>query len=120
MSISVHVLDCMNGCAAADMAIRLCRDLGDAWQDQARGRTDAAGRLVIRPVARGIYQVECDLDGYFAGLGVTPFYPRISIVFRVSDVAAAFAISLLITPHGYGTYRGWQPEDAAGADSEPL
>jgi 5-hydroxyisourate hydrolase len=106
MSISIHVVDCMNGCAAADMAVRICHESGQGWQELDRGRTDARGTLVLQPTAKGIHQIECNLDAYFAGLGSTPFYPRIRIEFRVTDGSAPYDIRLLITPHGYGTYRG--------------
>jgi 5-hydroxyisourate hydrolase len=108
MSVSVYVVDCTNGCAAADMSVRLYRDLGGAWEEQTRGRTNAAGHLVMELADRGTYQIECDLDGYFAGLGATPSYPRVNIIFRVSDAASLHAIPLFITPHAYGTYRKWQ------------
>jgi len=114
MSISVHVVDCTHGRAAAHVAVRLSVDRGGVWQEQARGRTDASGRAGAWQSQVGLHQIECDLDGYFAGLGVVPFYPSVSVVFRVSDVNAAYRIPLLITPHGYGTFREWQSAPADG------
>jgi hydroxyisourate hydrolase len=109
MSISVHVVDCANGRPAADMAVSLSRDGSGEWREQARGRTDADGRLADWPpgsVTRGIHRLEFDLDGYFASIGITPFYPRVAIVFRMIDPLVPIHIPLLITPHGYATYRG--------------
>lgn len=107
MSISIRVLDAANGRPAVDLLIRLSRDRDGRWQEDASGRTDANGYLVGCPpgtMTRGMHRFDVDLDEYFAGIGVTPFYPRIAIVFRVTDVTVSYHIPLLITPHAYATY----------------
>lgn len=111
MSIAVHIVDCTHGRAAAQVAVRLSVERGSAWHEQARGRTDEGGRAGAWPAQVGMHQIECDLDGYFVGLGVVPFYRSISVVFRVGDATAVYNIWLLITPHGYGTFRAWHPGD---------
>lgn len=108
MSISVRVVDSANGRPAVDLLVRLSRDRDGRWQEDARGRTDANGYLVGCPpetMTRGVHRIDVDLDEYFAGIGVTPFYPRITIFFRVTDVTVSYHIPLLITPHAYATYR---------------
>lgn len=107
MSISVRVLDWANGRPAVDLPVRLSRDRDGSWQEDASGRTDADGYLVGCPpgtMTRGMHRIDVDLAEYFAGIGVTPFYPRIAIVFRVTDVTVSYHIPLLITPHAYATY----------------
>jgi 5-hydroxyisourate hydrolase len=112
MSISVRVLDWVYGRPAADMGIRLSRDRGGEWHEEARGRTDVNGYLADLPpgtMTRGIHRLDVDLDEYFAGIGVMPFYPRITIIFRVTDLTASYHIPVLITPHAYATYSDMPP-----------
>jgi 5-hydroxyisourate hydrolase len=111
MSISVRVLDWVYGRPAVDMGIRLSRDHGGEWQEEARGRTDVDGYLAGLPatMSRGLHRLDVDLDEYFAGIGVMPFYPTITIIFRVTDLTASYHIPVLITPHAYATYRETPP-----------
>lgn len=107
MSISVRVLDSANGRPAVDLLVRLSRVRDGRWQEDASGRTDADGCLTGYPpgrMARGMHRIDVDIDEYFAGIGVTPFFPRIVIIFRVTDVTVSYHIRLLITPHAYATY----------------
>ena len=89
------------------MGIRLSRDRGGEWHEEARGRTDADGYLTGLPtgtMSRGIHRLDVDLDEYFAGIGIMPFYPRITIIFRVTDLTVSYHIPVFITPHAYATY----------------
>ena len=115
MSISVRVLDWVYGRPAVDMGIRLSRDRGGEWHEEARGRTDADGYLAalpLGPLSRGIHRLDVELDEYFAGIGVMPFYPRITVIFRVTDQTASYHIPVLITPHAYATYSETPPGDS--------
>src|SRR5256885_11948177 len=108
MSISVQVLDCAHGHPAANMAVRLARDIGGTAHEQASGRTDSDGRLadwLPTPMGRGIHKLEFELDEYFAGIGITPLYPRITVVFRVTDLTVSCDIQLLITPYADAIYQ---------------
>lgn len=112
MSISVRVLDMANGRPAVDLLVRLSRDRDGGWQEDACGRTDASGHLVGCPpgsMTRGVHRIDIDIDEYFAGIGVTPFYPRVTIIFRVTDLAVSYHIPLLISPYAYATCRETQP-----------
>jgi 5-hydroxyisourate hydrolase len=121
MSISVRVLDWVYGRPAADMRVRLSRDHGGEWHEEASGRTDVDGYLTGWPpgnMTRGIHRLDVDLDEYFAGIGVMPFYPRITIIFRVTDLTASYHIPVLITPHAYATYSETSPSGGPPAEAK--
>ena len=104
MSISIRLFDCGHGRPAADMFISVARDLDGTWHEEASGRTGEDGYLVAGPlmtIRRGIYRLEAHLDEYFACIGITPFHPKITVVFRVADVTVSHHIPLLFTPHAY-------------------
>ena len=108
MSVSVHVFDAMYGRPTIGMNVRLDRDLDGTWIEERRDQTDEGGSIsdwVNAPLARGSYQLEFDLDGYFSSLGVMPFYPVVTLRFRVLDPVQSHGISLLITPYAYFTYQ---------------
>lgn len=108
MSVSVRVFDAMYGRPAIGMAVRLDRDLDGTWVKEKRDQTDEAGRITgwaAAPLTRGAYQLEFDLDAYFSSLGAVPFYPVVSLRFRVLDPDQLHDISLLITPYAYFTYQ---------------
>ncbi|MGE5291021.1 MAG: hydroxyisourate hydrolase [Micromonosporaceae bacterium] len=108
MSLTVRVIDCTYGRPVAGMPVRLERDVGRAWIEQVRSQTDDEGRLadwLPDPLARGVYRLEFDLDGYFASRGIAAFYPSITIVFRIADPNRAPCIPLLITSNAFMTYR---------------
>jgi 5-hydroxyisourate hydrolase len=108
MGVSVRVFDCMCGKPAIGMSVRLDRDLDGIWITEKRNHIDDDGRVsdwVNSTLAYGAYQLEFDLDGYFSSLGVMPFYPAVTLTFRVLDPAQLIDLSLLITPYAYFTYQ---------------
>ena len=36
----------------------------------------------------------------------TPFFPEITLTFRVTDVAGHYHVPVVVSPYGYSTYRG--------------
>lgn len=73
--------------------------------------TDADGRLSIQlddDLPSRVCDIEFDINGYFATLGATPFYPRINIVVRLSHSISRYEIIVLITPSSYCVIR--EPE----------
>jgi 5-hydroxyisourate hydrolase len=123
MSITVRVLDLANGRPAADLLVRLSRDRDGCWQEDACDRTDANGYLVACPpgtMTRGVHRIDVEIDEYFAGIGVTPFYPRVTIIFRVTDLTVSYHIPLLITPYAYATCRETQPGQDERQRLRPL
>jgi len=109
--ITTHVLDTALGRPAAGVPIQLdILDLG-AWQELARGATDADGRLRgMLPddltLAPGLYRITFDTGAYFDSLSIRGFYPYVSIVFEILHSDQHYHVPLLISPYGYSTYRG--------------
>jgi 5-hydroxyisourate hydrolase len=90
------------------MTVRLDREFDGTWIAEKKDLTDDDGRIkdwVDSPLPRGAYKLEFDLDSYFSSLGVMPFYPVVTLSFRVLDPAHPLDISLLITPYAYFTYQ---------------
>jgi 5-hydroxyisourate hydrolase len=107
MKVSVEVIDCSFGFAAANTHVRLSRRLDSGLRELASGRTDARGSLYDwhgDPLLGGIYQLEFELDGYYAELGIVPFSPRMIVEFRVADPSRDLLISLLVTANSVMVY----------------
>lgn len=110
--ITTHVLDTALGRPAAGVPVTLeSRGAGGVWQTLGRGRTDADGRLRdLLPhgfaLAEGDYRLTFDAGAYFAARGAEGFYAEVAVSFVVRDAAAHYHVPLLLSPHGYTTYRG--------------
>jgi 5-hydroxyisourate hydrolase len=74
------------------------------------GMTDADGRLrtLLSDDAFqiGTYRLTFDVRGYHTALGISGFYPEVTITFLVSDTSEHYHVPLLLSPFGYSTYRG--------------
>ncbi len=108
MNLSVQIVDCAFGIAAAHVYVALSRRAGADWHAVAEGRTDANGGLHDwhdGALPTGIYRLEADLDGYYSDLGIVPFSPRAVVEFRVLDATADLLIPLLITGNSQLAYR---------------
>lgn len=110
--ITTHVLDTTLGRPAAGVPIQLdILAAAGAWQELARGTTDADGRLRTLlptgfPLAPGLYRIIFDTGAYFDSLKIRGFYPYVSIVFEVLHLDEHYHVPLLLNPFGYSTYRG--------------
>ncbi len=94
--VTTHVLDTALGRPAVGIPVRLLA----AGQLLASGETDADGRVTgLGPdeLAPGEYRLEFDV--------ATPYFPRITIDFFVTD-ATYHHVPVLLSPYGYTTYRG--------------
>ena len=112
-TLSSHILDTHLGTPAADIAVRLHRvpDSGDTIL-LAHGTTNSDGR--VTPDA---WQFESSIDGTerqldtgrytvtFDTQQLTAFYPQVVIDFVIKD-ASHYHVPLLLSAHGYSTYRG--------------
>ena len=54
----------------------------------------------------GVYRLTLGSGGYFAALGISTFYPFVTITFEVADGTGHYHVPLLLSPFGYSTYRG--------------
>jgi 5-hydroxyisourate hydrolase len=110
--ISTHVLDTTKGEPASDLAVRLeRRDSSGDWFPLGSGQTDQDGRCgQLLPdgatLVEGVYRLSFDTASYFAKSNVDGLYPVVEILFRVRNGESFFHIPLLLSPHGYTTYRG--------------
>jgi 5-hydroxyisourate hydrolase len=110
--ISTHVLDTALGKPAKDVPVRLdWQDPAGEWHVVASSRTDVDGRcaqlLPETAVLRaGIYRLAFDTASYQIAQNTHGLYPVVEITFRVRDGESHFHIPLLLSPHGYTTYRG--------------
>ena len=110
--ISTHVLDTARGTPARDMPVLLERQesSGD-WRMIGSGRTGEDGRCgELLPhgekLSPGIYRLAFDTGAYYSGQGVKGLYPVVQVIFSVRDAETHIHIPLLLSPHGYTTYRG--------------
>jgi len=110
--ITTHVLDVALGRPAAGVAVTLeVSDGGTGFRALGRGVTDADGRLrsllpAGTPLRAGTYRLTFATGPYHRALGVAAFHPEVSVAFEVRDPAQAHHVPLLLSPHGYTTYRG--------------
>jgi 5-hydroxyisourate hydrolase len=109
--ITTHVLDTSRGRPATGIRVTLERVLGDSVAAIGGGTTDADGR-VPRLVAdgeslpAGRYRLSFDTAAWFAAERVEAFYPRVVVDFEVREGGGHYHVPLLLSPHGYTTYRG--------------
>lgn len=98
MSLSTHVLDAASGRPAAGLAVRLERADGTVLAER---RTDDDGRVEDLPAPEiGTHRLIFDTGD------LSPFYPSVTIDFRVADPAEHYHVPLLLSPYSYSTYRG--------------
>lgn len=113
--LTTHVLDTALGTPAEGIRIELFR-LGAAGPEPvATGVTNDDGRL-DQPILSGAdmipgtYELLFHAGDYLravkAPLTEPPFLDVIPIRFGLSDPAAHYHVPLLLSPYGYGTYRG--------------
>lgn len=118
--ITTHVLDVSIGKPGAGIDVIL-----DAWNDHSIGEnsgewinvgssiTNSDGRsgplmASSNTVVAGRYRLTFKTGPYFQKLGVTSFYPFVSVVFEIkpSQASEHFHVPVLLSPFSYTTYRG--------------
>ena len=109
--ISTHVLDVSRGRPASNVPVQLeRREEPGHWRPLQSSNTYQDGRcaqmLPSDDLAPGVYRLVFDTASYFDGLRVDSLYPVIEVTFRVRDGETHFHIPLLLSAHGYTTYRG--------------
>lgn len=113
--LTTHVLDTARGRPAAGVRIALYRVSGNSHRKIAEAVTNADGRTdaPVLPAAKftpGIYELVFFTGDYLRATGQAGaeplFLDEIPIRFGLSDAAAHYHVPLLLSPHGYATYRG--------------
>ena len=110
--ISTHVLDTAKGKPAVGVLVRLDRQESSGnWSSLSSGHTDQDGRCAQllpdgTPLVEGVYRLTFDTASYFAACRLDGLYPAVEVLFRVRYNESHFHIPLLLSPHGYTTYRG--------------
>jgi 5-hydroxyisourate hydrolase len=113
--LTTHVLDTMNGCPAAGMAVRLYRMDRDAAQPVLQLRLNHDGRA-DKPLLEGDaleigrYRLVFSVGPYFRARGVElpepAFLDEVPLDFGIADAGLHYHVPLLTTPWSYATYRG--------------
>lgn len=113
--LTTHVLDTATGRPAEGLAIELHRLHGERRERLKAVATNADGRvdaplLAGETMAAGTYELLFLAGGYLRAQGVAlpdpAFLDVIPIRFGIADPAAHYHVPLLLSPYGYGTYRG--------------
>jgi 5-hydroxyisourate hydrolase len=110
--LTTHVLDIETGKPARGVAVTLAiaRDPGH-WVELAHGVTDADGRIAgfvpaLEVLEVKSYRLRFATGPYFKALDVDAFYPEVDVIFQIHNPAEHYHLALLLSPFGYGTYRG--------------
>ncbi|RXD07286.1 hydroxyisourate hydrolase [Sphingomonas sp. UV9] len=108
--ISTHVLDLARGVGGKAVPVTLSKRAVDGrWQKVGAATTDADGRVRRfgdpKSFDTGIYRLQFDMSGY-PDASASPFFPEITLTFRVTDKAGHYHVPVVVSPYGYSTYRG--------------
>jgi 5-hydroxyisourate hydrolase len=104
--ISTHVLDLALGKPAFNVPVKLERFEFGGWVEIASRHTTVDGRVdeLLPPndVSPANYRLTFDTAAYQS----SSLYPEAIISFSVSPGSVNYHLPLLLSPHGYTTYRG--------------
>jgi 5-hydroxyisourate hydrolase len=113
--LTTHVLDTMNGCPAAGMAVLLyrCDEAVPALMKSLRLNADGRAESPLLDGAAmrgGRYRLVFCVAAYFRARGVVlpepPFLDEVPLDFGLADPALHYHVPLLASPWAYSTYRG--------------
>jgi 2-oxo-4-hydroxy-4-carboxy-5-ureidoimidazoline decarboxylase len=110
--VSTHLLDTMQGGAAAGVAIELYAISSDgAAALVASAISNTAGRtdrplIAGRPVPNGTWELRFAVGTYLAERGTARFLDVVPVRFTTHEPEGHYHIPLLFTPWSYTTYRG--------------
>lgn len=109
--ITTHVLDTARGRPASGIDVVLQRETASGFEIVGSGTTDGDGRVgdLLPPetaLGAGVYRITFHVGPYLEQHGDAGFFPRIPILFRVAEPSQHYHVPLLLSPHGYSTYRG--------------
>jgi 5-hydroxyisourate hydrolase len=108
--ITTHVLDLAHGRPAAGLGVRLERRDDGGWTTLAERVTDDDGRVrdltAAGDVRAGTHRLTFAAGAWFEARGIASFHPEIAVTFDVRDPMQHHHVPLLLSAHGYSTYRG--------------
>jgi len=105
-SLSTHVLDTSLGAPAAGVTVSLCTRDGQVLGSGVTNDDGRVGGIGPAAVAAGDYELRFDTGSYFATSNVAAFFPEVIVVFTVDEGVEHYHVPVLLSPFGYGTYRG--------------
>lgn len=87
------------------------RESEGVWARLNSSSTDSDGRCAqLLPegemLRAGLYRLAFDTASYHRAQNVEGLYPVVEITFQVREGDTQFHLPLLLSPHGYTTYRG--------------
>ncbi len=109
--ITSHVLDTHRGKPASSVPVHLEKKDGKQWKSLALAETNSDGRVEgLLPsgtrIENGTYRLTFNTHAYFEAHKMKGFYPEVSVVFEVASPEEHYHVPLLLSAHGYSTYRG--------------
>ena len=109
--ISTHILDTSRGHPAIGVEVTLSQWNRDRWQNLCKAVTDKNGRILDLHQGtihgeQGLYRLQFATEKYFSALNTEALYPWVDVVFGIKDANEKYHIPLLLSGHGYTTYRG--------------
>lgn len=104
-TLSTHVLDTSRGRPAAGVRVALQTTTGEHLADAVTDDDGRAAGIGADGLERGDYRLRFDTGAWFAGQGLSGFYPEVLVTFTVAD-DEHLHVPLLLSPYGYSTYRG--------------
>jgi 5-hydroxyisourate hydrolase-like protein (transthyretin family) len=113
VNVSVRVTDTAFGGPGAGISVALQRTTLSGWIDLAKGQTDLNGRLAVWQGTLGLpatFQLEFDLDRYYAALGSVAVFHRATVVFRLSNTDEDLYLTILTSPNLVVISRGGADE----------
>jgi 5-hydroxyisourate hydrolase len=108
--LTTHILDTTKGKPATGVRISLYQQHNEEWKEIGIGTTNSDGRVsdLLKKDAlldQGIYKLRFETGEYFDKQDIQSFFPFVEIIFNITS-KEHYHIPLLISPHGYNTYRG--------------
>ncbi len=108
--ISTHVLDLARGVGGKAVPVTLSKRSPDgSWQEVGSATTDGDGRVRSFGDAKsfdsGIFRLQFDMSRY-PDASASPFFPEITLTFRVTEKSGHYHVPVVVSPYGYSTYRG--------------
>lgn len=107
--LSTHVLDTSTGKPSAGIFVELYKQKNDSWILWHNTTTTENGRIQFPfsndSMSAGTYKLVFKTGDYYQKLGKETLYPFVEVTFKTID-GEHYHIPLLLSPHGFSTYRG--------------